>query len=51
MYRIIMLLVAAGFVTAGAQSFDVASVKVSQPAVIGAPYDINLMLFNAIPSR
>lgn len=42
MYRIIALLVATGFVIARAQSFEVASVKIPPPVVIGAPYDINL---------
>ena len=41
MYRMMTLLIAAGFVIARAQSFEVASVRV--PLVVsGEPYDINL---------
>lgn len=42
MYRVIALLVAAGFVIARAQSFEVASVKIPPPHVIGQPYDITV---------
>src|ERR1700722_9718924 len=41
MYRMMTLLIATGFVTGGAQSFEVASVKVP-PVVSGEPYNINL---------
>ena len=40
MYRMITLLVATGFVIARAQTFEVASVKIPPPHVIGQPYNI-----------
>jgi uncharacterized protein (TIGR03435 family) len=46
MYRIITLLIATGFVIARAQSFEVASVKIPPPHVIGQPYDITVGLIN-----
>jgi uncharacterized protein (TIGR03435 family) len=42
MYRTITLLVAAGFVIARAQTFEVASVKIPPPHVIGQPYNITV---------
>lgn len=42
MCRMIALLVAGGFVIAGAQTFEVASVKIPPPHVIGQPYDITI---------
>src|SRR5580658_9600149 len=41
MYRMITLLIATGFVIVGAQSFEVASIKVPQ-VVSGQPYNIDL---------
>ena len=46
MYRTIMLLVATGFVIARAQSFEVASVKIPPPHVVGEPYDIAIGAVN-----
>ncbi len=40
MYRVIAVLLATGFIVARAQTFDVASVKIPPPHVIGQPYDI-----------
>ena len=40
MFRIMVLLVAMGLGIARAQTFDVASVKIPPPHVIGQPYDI-----------
>jgi uncharacterized protein (TIGR03435 family) len=40
MFRMMMLVIAAGLGIAKAQTFDVASVKISPPHVIGQPYDI-----------
>jgi uncharacterized protein (TIGR03435 family) len=42
MYRILTLLVATGFAIARAQTFDVASVKIPPPHVIGQPYNITV---------
>lgn len=42
MYRIMALLFAAGFTVAHAQTFEVASVKIPPPHVIGQPYDITI---------
>lgn len=42
MFRMIVLLIAAGLVFARAQTFDVASVKIPPPHVIGQPYDITI---------
>jgi len=40
MFRMMMLLIAGGLGIARAQTFDVASVKIAPPHVIGQPYDI-----------
>ena len=42
MFRMIVLLIGACFGIAGGQTFDVASVKIPTPHVIGQPYDITI---------
>jgi uncharacterized protein (TIGR03435 family) len=42
MYRVIALLFATGFIVARAQTFEVASVKIPPPHVIGQPFDIDI---------
>lgn len=42
MYRVITLLLATGFILAHAQTFEVASVKIPPPHVIGQPFDITI---------
>ena len=40
MFRMIVLLIATSLVVARAQTFEVASVKIPSPHVIGQPYDV-----------
>ena len=42
MHRTIALLFTAGFIVAHAQTFEVASVKIPPPHVVGQPYDITI---------
>ncbi len=40
MYRIMAVLLATGLIVAHAQTFEVASIKIPAPHVIGQPFDI-----------